>query len=135
MIDLTPGGCQRLDITHIGQLEAFTKPEVPITLFGDAANAMTPHIAGSMSTGIIGAATFIKEWNKRLKAIDVDVAAALVESSKIYDTNHRRLAQELVNRSLEQGSRWSGAITNPEILLEHPKFLWHCADHLELVES
>ncbi|KAK9419041.1 putative salicylate hydroxylase [Seiridium unicorne] len=135
MIDFTPGGCQRLDMTHLGQLGAFTDSELPITLFGDAANAMTPHIAGSMSTGIVGVATFILEWNSRLQTSELEIATTFNEASKIYDAKHRPVAQELVDRSFEQGGLWSGAITDADKLMEHPKFLWHIADHLDLPEA
>lgn len=117
-------------MTHLGQIGAFAKPDVAITLFGDAANAMTPHIAGGMSTGIVGVATFIREWNRGLQSPGMDPATVFAAVSKVYETEHRPLAQELLNRSLEQGGRWSGGITNVETLMEHPKFLWHCADHL-----
>lgn len=113
----------------------FVKAELPIILFGDAANAMTPHIAGSMSTGIFGAATFITQWNARLRDSGSHISTILSEVSKAYEFEHKPTAQKLMDLSLEQGGRWSGGITDTRSLLEHPTYLMHCADHLHLSDG
>lgn len=107
--------------------------DLGITAFGDAANAMTPHIAGSMSCGFIGAATFLKEWNPRVQALgphasDAAIAEALYKSAEAYDSIHRPLAQKLLDFSAEQGPLWSGGVTDVETLSKRPMFLWHSAD-------
>jgi salicylate hydroxylase len=117
-------------------LETFVNPELCMTTFGDAANAMTPHIAGSMSCGFIGCTTFLhEEWNPRIQsgkipanASNEEIEAALLEASRGYEAKHRPLAQKLVNLSAEQGPLWSGGITDVDALRERPMFLWHSAD-------
>ncbi|GAM44081.1 hypothetical protein TCE0_060r19415 [Talaromyces pinophilus] len=132
----TRGGCQRLNITHMEKLETLFNSELGITLFGDAANAMTPHIAGSMSCGFIGCATFLhEEWNQRIRsgllpadASNAEIADALVDASRAYEIKHLPLAQKLVDISAEQGPMWSGGITDVPLLKERPLFLWTSAD-------
>ncbi|ORY63469.1 putative salicylate hydroxylase [Pseudomassariella vexata] len=138
LIDLTPGGCQRLELMHLGQLGPFTNPELNITTFGDSANAMTPHMAGSMSTGIIGVATFVQEWNKRAHALKseashADIAFALAQASQAYEARHKPLAQNIVDASLRQGEfGWSSGITDADTLTRPFHSLWAAADKLEL---
>ncbi|KAK5993492.1 Salicylate hydroxylase-like protein [Cladobotryum mycophilum] len=132
------GGCQRLEITHTEKLETLVNPELCMTTFGDAANAMTPHIAGSMSCGVIGCAIFLhEEWNPRVSsgqisvdASNAEIAAALVEASQAYEAKHLPLAQTLVDMSAQQGPLWSGGITDVATLRERPLFLWHSADDM-----
>ncbi|TQS31826.1 hypothetical protein Golomagni_07879, partial [Golovinomyces magnicellulatus] len=132
----TPGGCQRLQITHMETLERLTNPELCMTTFGDAANAMTPHIAGSMSCGFIGCTTFLhEEWNPRIlsgslkaDATNEEIAAALNEASLAYEKKHLPLAQELVDISAQQGPLWSGGVTDVEELRRRPLILWNSAD-------
>lgn len=132
----TPGGCQRLELSHMERLETLVNPELCMTTFGDAANAMTPHIAGSMSCGFIGCTTFLhEEWNPRVlsgqlpaDASNIDIAAAVVEASRRYEAKHLPLAQKLVDISAEQGPLWSGGITDVKTLRERPLFLWCSAD-------
>lgn len=132
----TRGGCQRLNITHMEKLETLFNSELCITLFGDAANAMTPHIAGSMSCGFIGCTTFLhEEWNQRIRsgllpadASNAEITDALVDASRAYETKHLPLAQKLVDISAEQGPMWSGGITDVPLLKERPLFLWTSAD-------
>lgn len=136
LVQDTPGGCQRLELSHMSHLETFVNDDLGMTLFGDAANAMTPHIAGSMSCGFIGVTTFLHEqWNPLIRsgkladdASDAEIAAALVVASQAYEARHRPLAQQLVNFSAEQGPLWSGAVTDVETLRERPLFLWCSAD-------
>lgn len=118
------------------KLDTLVDPELCITLFGDAANAMTPHIAGSMSCGFIGCTTFLhEEWNQRIRTgmlpadvSNTQIADALVEASKAYEVKHLPLAQKLVDISAEQGPMWSGGITDVSLLKERPLFLWRSAD-------
>lgn len=132
----TPGGCQRLEITHMERLETFFNPDLLITTFGDAANATTPHIAGSMSCGFIGCTTFLRdEWNSRIEsgllaaeASVEEIAATLAEASQAYVEKHLPLAQKLVDISEEQGPLWSGGVIDVETLRERPLFLWGAAD-------
>jgi len=119
---------------HFERLGTFVNESLCMTSFGDAANAMTPHIAGSMSCGFIGTTTFLhEEWNPRVQSLsadasDADIARALVDASKAYEAKHRPLAQKLVDYSAEQGPLWSGGITDIETLRERPLFLWCSAD-------
>lgn len=132
----TRGGCARLNITHLGKIGTIFNPELGITLFGDAANAMTPHMAGSMFCGFIGCTTFLhEEWNRRIRsgalpadASNAQIADALVEASRAYEKKHLPLAQKLSDMSAEQGPMWSGGITDVELLTERPLFLWSSAD-------
>lgn len=90
-----------------------------------------------MSTGFIGAATFLREYNARVaslpsNATDATIAAALAEASAVYDMEHRPLAQQLHDYSAEQGPLWcSGIVDDVEELSRRPRFLWKAADHLE----
>ncbi|UNI24669.1 hypothetical protein JDV02_010400 [Purpureocillium takamizusanense] len=132
----TPGGCQRLELSHLGEIGSLVNADLCMTTFGDAANAMTPHIAGSMSCGFIGCTTFLhEEWNPRVlsgelpaDASDAEIANALMEASRGYQEKHLPLAQRLVNASLEQASLWAGGIADVEVLRERPLFLWGCVD-------
>lgn len=134
----TPGGCQRLNLNHLGRLQTLVNPDLCLTLFGDAASAMTPHIAGSMSCGIIGCATFLhEEWNPLIRAkllpndsSDLEITIALNAASRSYEAKHLPLAQKLLDLSVEQGSLWSGGITEAETLTVRPQFLWSSADHM-----
>ncbi|KAK7993306.1 hypothetical protein PG989_006687 [Apiospora arundinis] len=125
--------CQRLELSHLGELGAFTNGN--ITTFGDAANAMTPHMAGSMSTGIIGVAKFVTEWNSRIQGLaadasDAEITRVFQAASKAYETAHLPLAQKIVKFSQEQQLRWGGGITDHDVLIERFHFLWHCADNM-----
>ena len=121
------------------QLESLFSPELCMTTFGDAANAMTPHIAGSMSCGVIGCTTFLhQEWNPRIRsgaisanATNEEIASALSEASLAYEKKHLALAQKLVDISAEQGPLWSGGITNIEELKVRPLILWNSADDMK----
>lgn len=121
------------------KLERLFNPELCMTTFGDAANAMTPHIAGSMSCGVIGCTTFLhQEWNPRVKsgaipenATNEKIAAALAEASLAYEKKHLPLAQQLVDISAEQGPLWSGGITNIAELKVRPLILWNSADDMK----
>lgn len=132
----TRGGCQRLNITHMQKLETLVNPELCITLFGDAANVMTPHMAGSMSCGFIGCTTFLhEEWNRLIRsgslsadASNEQIAEALIKASQAYEVKHLPLAQKLVDMSAEQGPMWSGGVTDVKSLKERPLFLWGSAD-------
>ncbi|KAJ6439410.1 ABC multidrug transporter [Purpureocillium lavendulum] len=132
----TPGGCQRLELSHLGTLGTVVNPDLCMTTFGDAANAMTPHIAGSMSCGFIGCTAFLhEEWNPRVRsgqlrdnASDDEIAEALMDASRRYEEKHLPLAQRLVDASLEQASLWTGGISDVEVLRERPLFLWGCVD-------
>ncbi|KAH8884882.1 putative salicylate hydroxylase [Thozetella sp. PMI_491] len=131
----TPGGPQRLELKDLGKLQSFVNNNLGIAAFGDAANAMTPHIAGSMSCGFIGAATFLQKWNARLESLgpeakDTEIEEALRASAEEYDAAHRPLAQKLLDLSAEQGPLWSGGVTDVETLKERPMFLWHSADDI-----
>ncbi|KAK8096534.1 FAD/NAD(P)-binding domain-containing protein [Apiospora kogelbergensis] len=125
---------QRLELFHLGELGAFTNRNV--TTFGDAANAMTPHMAGSMSTGIIGVAKFVREWNARIQALpaddttDSDITRVFRDASRAYEAAHRPLAQKIVRFSQEQQHRWGGGVTDYDVLAERFHFLWHCADDM-----
>lgn len=135
LLSETPGGPQRLELTNIGTLPAFSSPALPLTTFGDAANGMLPFIAGSMSTGFIGAATFLREFNSRIDALapdasDEEISKALADASAAYDQKHRPLAQKLHDYSVEQGPLWSSATVDVDELSRRPKFLWKAADHL-----
>lgn len=118
------------------KLQTFVNEELCMTTFGDAANAMTPHIAGSMSCGFIGCTTFLhEEWNPLIKsgslaadASNAEIADALVKASRAYEAKHRPLAQKLVDMSAQQGPMWSGGITDVQMLRERPMFLWCSAD-------
>lgn len=107
-----------------------------MTTFGDAANTMTPHIAGSMSCGFIGCTTFLhEEWNPLVHsgflpshATNSQIRASLIDASKAYETKHLPFAQKLVDISAQQGPMWSGGITDVHMLSERPLFLWHSAD-------
>ncbi|KAK6859098.1 salicylate 1-monooxygenase SalA [Apiospora arundinis] len=125
--------CQRLELFHLGELGAFTNGN--ITTFGDAANAMTPHMAGSMSTGIIGVAKFVTQWNSRIQSLaadasDADITRVFWAASKAYEAAHLPLAQKIVKFSQEQQLRWGGGITDHDVLIERFHFLWHCADDM-----
>lgn len=110
--------------------------ELCMVTFGDAANAMTPHIAGSMSCGFIGCTTFLhEEWNPLVlsgslptHATNSQIRASLIDASKAYESKHLPLAQKLVDISAQQGPLWSGGITDVHMLSERPLFLWHSAD-------
>ncbi|KAK2593718.1 hypothetical protein QQS21_008583 [Conoideocrella luteorostrata] len=132
----TPGGCQRLHISHMEQLGSLFNEELSMTLFGDAANTTTPHIAASMSCGVIGCCTFLhEEWNPLIRsgklaadASHAQIAAAMAEASRRYEKKHLPLAQKLVDISAEQGPLWSGGVTDVATLKARPLFLWCCAD-------
>ncbi|KAH8657925.1 hypothetical protein BX600DRAFT_514464 [Xylariales sp. PMI_506] len=134
---LVDEGCQRLELTHLGELGAFTNPELLITTFGDAANAMCPHMAGSMSTGVIGVATFVQEWNKRVQSLnpdasDVEIAKVFADASQAYESRQKPLAQTIVNDSLRQGEfGWSSGSTDHDYLKGTFPFLWNAASNLE----
>lgn len=108
-----------------------------MTLFGDSANGMLPHIAGSMSTGFIGVTTFLhEELNPRLKSLrpdasDEEISQVLMEASAAYDQKHRPLAQILHDYSVEQGPLWSGGVVDVDELSRRPKFLWQSADQFQ----
>jgi len=112
------------------KLGAFYNKELCITSFGDAANGMLPHIAGSMSTGFIGITTFLREeMNPRIKSLDshasnTEIAEAITKASARYEAKHRPLAQKLVDYSAEQGGIFSGGVTDVETLSKRPAFLW-----------
>ena len=118
-------------------LETLVDTNLNITLFGDAANAMTPHMAGSMACGFIGCCTFLhEEWNPRIlsgaiapDASDREIASTLVEASMAYELKHLPLAQKLVDLSARQGPLWSGGVTDVARLCEGPAFLWNAADN------
>ena len=111
-------------------LGKFYNTDLCMTTFGDAANGMLPHIAGSMSTGFIGVTTFVHdEFNPLIESLnvdasDVEIAAAFMKASAGYETRHRPLAQKLVDYSVEQGSIFSGAVLDVDKLSMRPKFLW-----------
>jgi salicylate hydroxylase len=128
----TPGGFQRLEMMHLGELGTYVNPELCVTTFGDAANAMPPHLAGSLSTGIVGIATFLKELTKRSETLapdssDTDIKRVLVESAEAYEARHKPLAQKFVNLSVDQGTRWSGGVTDENKLREYLYQLWNFA--------
>jgi salicylate hydroxylase len=132
MIDLTPDGCQRLEMMHLGKLGTYVNSELCITTFGDAANAMPPHLAGSLSTGIVGVAVFIAELKKRSEVLGPDVSdtkikSVLNESALAYETLHMPLAQKFTDLSVEQGGRWSSGITDVDKLRENLLKLWGVA--------
>lgn len=118
------------------KLDTLVNQELCITLFGDAANAMTPHMAGSMSCGFIGCTTFLhEEWNQLIRsgllpvdASNAEIADALIKASRAYEAKHLPLAQKLLDMSAEQGPMWSGGITDVQLLKERPLFLWSSAD-------
>jgi salicylate hydroxylase len=112
------------------KLETFYNTELCMISFGDAANGMLPHIAGSMSTGFIGVATFLyDELNPRIETLtpdasDEEISKVLMEAAEGYEMKHRPLAQKLVDYSWEQGHIFSGAVLDTEELARRPKFLW-----------
>lgn len=105
-----------------------------MTTFGDAANGMLPHIAGSMSTGFIGVTVFLHEGLNPLidrlssDATNEEIADLVLEASALYDVTHRPLAQKLLDFTTEQGPLWSGGIVDVEELAKRPRFLWSAAD-------
>lgn len=133
---LIDAGCQRLELMHLGNLGAFTNTDLHITTFGDSANGMTPHMAGSMSIGIVGVAAFVQEWNKRVDALaadapDADIAGAFDEASQAYETRHKAIAQKIIDFSSEQGpKRWSSGNTDHDFLIERFFLLWKAAEQL-----
>lgn len=110
-----------------------------MTSFGDAANGMQPHIAGSMSTGFIGVTTYLhEELNPRLSGLDVnashvDIAEMLMDAAAGYEERHRPLAQTLVDYSDEQGKLWSSGELDLQKLSMRPRFLWQAAEMDERV--
>jgi salicylate hydroxylase len=122
-----------LDLTFMENLGAFFNEDLCITSFGDAANGMLPHIAGSMSTGFIGVTTYLHgELNPRLgeledNASDTEIAEVLTRAGFAYEAKHRPLAQKLVDYSAEQGTLWAGGVLDGEKLSFRPRFLWQAA--------
>lgn len=97
---------------------------------------MLPFIAGSMSTGFIGAATFLRAYNRRIGALppaatDAEIAAALADAAAAYDRAHRPLAQKLHDYSAEQGPLWCSGTVDVDELSRRPKVLWRAADELQ----
>lgn len=111
-------------------LETFCNPSLSMISFGDAANGMLPHIAGSMSTGFIGACTFLhSQLNPNLANLTPDasneeITKVLMEAANGYELTHKPLAQKLVDLSWEQGGIFNGGIIDTEILAERPRVLW-----------
>jgi len=101
--------------------------------FGDAANGMLPHIAGSMSTGFIGTTTFLHdELNPRIASLapdasDEEISAMLMQAADGYERKHKPLAQKLVDYSWEQGTIFNGGVTDTEVIATRPRFLWQSA--------
>ncbi|PQE11448.1 hypothetical protein CJF32_00009530 [Rutstroemia sp. NJR-2017a WRK4] len=130
LLNEQPGGCVCLELTHVHTLGTFYNEDLSMTSFGDAANGMLPHIAGSMSTGCIGVTTFLHEQlNPRIQGLSPDasnseIASALKEASIAYENKHRPLAQKLVDYSREQGFIFSGGVLDEDELSERPRFLW-----------
>lgn len=96
---------------------------------------MLPFIAGSLSTGLIGAATFLDEYNQRIGALppdasDDEIAATLKDAAAVYDWHHRPLAQILHDYSAEQGPLWCSGRVDVDELARRPRFLWTAANHL-----
>lgn len=116
---------------HLG---TFFNRDLCMTSFGDAANGMLPHIAGSMSTGFIGATTFLHdEFNPRIKSLaanaeKAEIAGALMDASAGYEREHRPLAQKLVDYSAEQADIWNGGVLDADVFSKRPRFLWETAD-------
>jgi salicylate hydroxylase len=130
MLNDEPGGCVCLELMSMETLGTFYNTDLCMTTFGDAANGMLPHIAGSMSTGFIGVTTFVHdEFNPRIESLEADandaeIAGVFMKASAAYETRHRPLAQKLVDYSVEQGSIFSGAVLDVDRLSMRPKFLW-----------
>ena len=86
-----PDGCVCLELMAMEKLGGFFNEDLCMTSFGDAANGMLPHIAGSMSTGFIGVTTFLHErLNPRLQALsssasNPEIAKALMDASTEYE--------------------------------------------------
>lgn len=128
-----PDGPVRLELTAMEKLETFFNKDLCMTSFGDAANGMLPHIAASMSTGFIGATTFVHdEFNPRIKNLKPDASNAeienlILEASAAYERTHKPLAQKLVDYSREQGYIFSGGVLDVDELSRRPRFLWQAA--------
>jgi hypothetical protein len=126
-------GFQQLDLMTMITLGRFYNKDLCMTSFGDAANGMLPHIAGSMSTGFIGATKFLHdELNPCLKALDpqtsdAEISDALMDASSAYEKIHRPLAQKLLEYSIEQGTLWSSELLDLDELSKRPRFLWETA--------
>jgi salicylate hydroxylase len=124
-----PDGCQCLELMSMQKLGKFFSRDLCMTTFGDAANGMLPHIAGSMSTGFIGVTAFLHELNPRINSLKSDagnaeIAEAIMDASAGYEEKHRPLAQKLVDFSAEQGGIFAGGIVDEDTLSRRPKFLW-----------
>jgi salicylate hydroxylase len=125
-----PDGSVCLELMAMEQLGKFYNEDFCMTSFGDAANGMLPHIAGSMSTGFIGVTTFLhEELNPRLEALsptasNEEIARTLMEASANYEKKHRPLSQKLVDYSIQQGGIFSGGILDVNELSVRPRFLW-----------
>lgn len=124
-----------MELASIGTLPSFFSRDLQLTTFGDAAHGMLPHIAGSMSTGFIGAALFIRELNGRIACLSdtaskADVSRAVMEAAAVYDAQHRPLAQQIHDHSAEQGMLWSSGLVNVDELSRRPLHLWQAANHL-----
>lgn len=123
-----------LDLMAMEKLGSFHSEDLCMTSFGDAANGMQPHIAGSMSTGFIGVTTYLHgELNPLLSklpldASDADIHDMLNNAAVGYEQKHRPLAQKLVDYSNEQGKLWSSGELDLEKLSIRPRFLWQAAD-------
>ena len=114
----------------VEKLGTFFNEDLCMTSFGDAANGMVPHIAGSMSTGFIGVTTFLhEELNPRLQALsqsatNEEIAKTLMEAAANYEKKHRPLSQRLVDYSIQQGSIFSGGVLDVDELSMRPRYLW-----------
>ncbi|KAH8817269.1 hypothetical protein F5884DRAFT_694525 [Xylogone sp. PMI_703] len=128
-----PDGCVCLELMAVEKLGKFYNEDLCMTSFGDAANGMLPHIAGSMSTGFIGVTTFLRdELNPRFQALgpnasNDEIAEALMEASANYQAKHQPLSQKLADYSAEQGSVFAGGVLDVDELSMRPRFLWQAA--------
>lgn len=133
MLNDQPDGCICLELMATEKLGKFYNEDLCMTSFGDAANGMLPHIAGSMSTGFIGSTTFLcDELNPRFKALgpnasNDEIAKTLMEASARYQEKHQPLAQKLADYSAEQGSVFAGGVLDVDKLSMRPRFLWQAA--------
>jgi len=112
------------------KLGTFYNEDLCMTSFGDAANGMLPHIAGSMSTGFIGVTTFLhEELNPRIQVLKHDASTAeikkmFMDASAGYERKHRPLAQKFCDYFYEQRYVSSSGTLDMEEFSRRPRFLW-----------
>jgi salicylate hydroxylase len=125
-----PDGCVCLELMTMEKLGTFFNNDLCMASFGDAANGMLPHIAGSMSTGFIGVTTFLyEELNPRIQSLNPSasndkIAKVPMDASADYEKKHRPLSQKVVDYSIEQGDVWSGGVLDVDELSMRPRYLW-----------